>query len=148
MLLALWHAATDREMGSKMSETFYGSGVFLFFVCALVLVALLSLATYVLPGWSGERMANTAVLTGALIGIAYFGTLLCAWPFRQRWAGSLVLSLRSTEQRTIALAAVAANCPTIMGDMVREWHKRGTTHGLGLQANIAWLILIVVLKIG
>jgi hypothetical protein len=144
LLLALWHAATDRELGSKISETLYGGGVFIFVACALVLVALLSLATYFLPSWSGEQMANTAVLTGALIGIAYFGTLLGAWMFRQRWAGSLVLSMKTSDNRAVTLLVFVANFPRIVLDMLREGHKHGTNHWLGLYANVALLTLMAV----
>jgi serine/threonine protein kinase len=144
-LLALWHAATDRELGSKISETLYGSGVFILVACALVLVALLSWATHFLPGWSDEQVTNTAVLTGALIGIAYFGALLGAWMFRQRWAGSLVLSMKTSDNRAVTLLVFVANFPSIVRDIVRVGHEHGTTHGLGLYANVALLTLMPVL---
>jgi hypothetical protein len=144
-LLALWHAATDRELGSKISETIYGSGVFIFFACALVLVALLSLATYFLPGWSGDRVAKTAMLTGSLIGIAYFGTLLGAWFFRQRWAGSLVLSMKTTDQVVMTLFVLASNGLNGTNLLFREGHQKGATHALELYAGVAWLTLIVIL---
>jgi serine/threonine protein kinase len=147
ILLTLWHAATDRELGSRISETLYGRGVFVFVACALVLVALLSLATHFLPGWSGEKVANTAVLTGSLIGIGYFGTLLGAWIFRQRWAGSLALSMKTTDNRAASLLVFVANGPRIVLDMVREGHKHGATHRLDLYGNAALLTLIALLVI-
>jgi serine/threonine protein kinase len=147
ILLTLWHAATDRELGSRISETLYGRGAFVFVACALVLVALLSLATYFLPGWSGEQVVNTAVLSGVLIGIAYFGTLLIAWMFRRRWAGSLVLSLKLTDHRAISLLVFVANGPRIVRDVVREGHKQGSSHGLDLYANLALLILTAILVV-
>jgi serine/threonine protein kinase len=144
-LLALWHAATDPELGSKISETVYGSAVFLFFSGSLLLVALLSLAIHFLPGWSADVMAGTAMLTGALIGIAYFGTLLGAWMFRQRWAGSLVLSMKTTDQVVTTMVLFASNGLNAVNVLFRERHRQATPHGLSFYASIAWLTLIAVL---
>jgi serine/threonine protein kinase len=144
-LFALWHSATDRKLGSKVSETVYGSGMFIFFSCALVLVALLSLATYFLPAWSGELMAETAMLTGALIGTAYFGTLLGAWMLRERWAGSLVLSMRTTDQVVMTLFVLASNGLNGVNLLFREGHSQAAPHGLSFYAGVAWLTLIAVL---
>ena len=144
-LLALWHAATDRKLGSKISETVYGGGMFIFFSCALVLVALLSLATYFLPGWSGELMAETAMLTGALVGTGYFGTLLGAWMFRERWAGSLVLSMRTSDRLGAQLCVLTSNGFNVVNGLFREGHTQATPHGLSFSAGVAWLTLIAVL---
>jgi hypothetical protein len=144
VLLTLWHAATDRELGSRISETL-GRGVFV--MVALVLVALLSWATYLLPGWTGERMANTDVVAGCLLGIAYFGTLLAAWMFRRRWAGSLVLSMKTSDNRAVAVLVFVLNGPRIVLDMVHERHGQGTAQGPSLYANVALLTLMAVLVI-
>jgi hypothetical protein len=120
--------------------------MFIFFSSALVLVALLSLATYFLPGWSGELMAETAMLTGALVGTGYFGTLLGAWMFRERWAGSLVLSMRTTDQVVMTLVALASNGLTGVNLLFREGHRQTTPHGLSFSAGVAWLTLIAVLS--
>lgn len=77
VLLALWHAATDRELGSKISETL-GSEVFIFLISVAALVVL--------------KFFAKAALPVALIGIGYFGTLVGAWFFRPRWAGALLVS--------------------------------------------------------
>ena len=76
-LLALWHAATDRELGSKISGTL-GSEAFIFLVCIVALVVL--------------QFFGATALPVAIIGVGYFGTLVGAWFFRRRWAGALLVS--------------------------------------------------------
>jgi len=134
--LALWHAATDRELGSRISETLGGHVVFLS-VCTAALIVLLLLATRFVPGWSGERLA------GALIGIGYFGTLLCAWLFRQRWAGSLVLSMRSDDAnyRPLTLLVLMGNSFIFLSHLASRSHK----DTLGIYSDLALLVLILVL---
>jgi hypothetical protein len=134
-------------LGPKISETLYGRGVFVFVAGSIVVVALLSLATYLVPGWSGVGVTNTAVLTGSLLGIGYFGAVVGAWMFRGRWAGSLVLSMKTVDTRAVTLLVFAMNGPRIVLDVAREGHKPGTTHGLGFFTNIALLALMAVLAI-
>jgi len=144
LVLILWHAATDRELGSRISQDL-GSGALFFFGCVVALSLFVSLVPYVVPGWSGERLINTSVLAGSVIGIAYFGILLCAWLFRQRWAGSLALSLKTTDRR-IALAAALPSFYTLIRDLARHGNKEATLK-LGLSAGVAlmtWLAVAVI----
>jgi hypothetical protein len=141
LLLILWHAATDRQLGARISEAL-GSGALFFFGCVAALFLLVSLVPYVLPGWSGERVMNTAVLAASVVGIGYFGTLLCAWLFRQRWAGSLVLSMKTTDTR-IAMVLVLPTYISIIRDMAHLGNKKATL-GLNLSATVALATMMAV----
>jgi hypothetical protein len=82
------------------------------------------------------------MLTGALVGTGYFGTLLGAWMFRERWAGSLVLSMRTTDQLGVSLCVLAWNSLNLVNlHFLREGHRQG----LSFSADVAWLTLIAVL---
>jgi hypothetical protein len=91
--LGLWHLATDRELGARISESLVAPGiVFIVVVCVLAGV-FLPLGMYFFPSWTGSQLAEwvlTCVVLSSLFGMA---GLLTAWIFRARWAGSLVSSI-------------------------------------------------------
>jgi hypothetical protein len=130
LMLALWHAATDREMGPKISETLYGWGAFVIAGCFAFVVVLLGLAE----------------LVGYSIGTVYFGTLLGAWLFRQRWAGSLVVSMRTTDGRwffplfVLAVIGLAGVAESIIGG-----YKPDTTHELYTYAPFCALMAVLII---
>jgi hypothetical protein len=62
--------------------------------------------------------------------------------FRERWAGSLVLSMRTTDQLGVSLCVLAWNGLNLVNlHFLREGH----TQGLSFSADVAWLTLIAVL---
>ncbi len=71
-----------------------------------------------------ERWGQILVLAGILIGIEYLGTVLIAWMFRGRWAGSLRLSLNTADNRIVAFPVFAMCAPNILRDLFRP----GKTH--------------------
>jgi serine/threonine protein kinase len=92
-LLVLWHAATDREIGSKIAENFYGMPmlvVVVLFALVMLLVGL-SLRFPVPVRWLGEPWLLSGVMLAAG---GYFWTLVAGWFFRRRWAGDLLLKVK------------------------------------------------------
>jgi hypothetical protein len=61
----------------------------------MVVFLAVELGRYFFPSWAMSQIAGWVLTGGALIGILYMVSLLCAWAFRARWAGSLVHSIRT-----------------------------------------------------
>ena len=96
--LGLWHLATDRELGARISETAFGGAPFLVIVCGIVAGVLAELAVHFFPSWTGVQVAGWICTAGILVGFFYVVALLCAWAFRARWAGSRIYSIKVLER--------------------------------------------------
>jgi hypothetical protein len=120
--LALWHVATDREFGSRVSEYIYGMEAPFIIAAGIATVVLARVALFFLPAWSGEQLARMILLVLCLALLLYLASVLGLWTVRARWAGSLVCSIR-TADRQIWPAFTIMWLAQIVGDLVRTRHR-------------------------
>jgi serine/threonine protein kinase len=91
--LGLWHLATDRELGARISETAFGDAPVLVLSYG---VGAGVLCVYFFSSWM--RRESYWVLIGvALLESLFFVALFCKWASRARWAGSLICSIRTKD---------------------------------------------------
>jgi hypothetical protein len=96
--LGLWHIATDRELGARISESLIAPGiVFIVVVCVLAGV-FVPVGMYFFPSWTIRELGEWVLTCVVLSSVFGMVSLLTAWMFRARWAGSLISSIRTVGQ--------------------------------------------------
>jgi hypothetical protein len=75
---------------------------------------------YFFPSWDVGQIAGWVLTGGALLGFLYMVSLLCAWAFRARWAGSLVYSIRTLDKASwFYPVLLATNSWNILRNLLR-----------------------------
>lgn len=145
--LGLWHIATDRELGARVSETVFGGAPEILIFCGIVAGGLVWLGKYIFPSWELGQIARGVLTCGALLGSLYMVALLCAWAFRVRWAGSLLYSIRTSHQHLwFAPIMLLLNSWNIIRDLQRG--LRAPTRNPGdVYFGVSVVALIIVLSI-
>jgi len=132
--LGLWHLATDRELGARISETGFGGAPVVIIVGGIVVGVL-----WKLGGW--------LLICGTLLGFFYVVSILFGWVSRARWAGSLVYSIRILDRPIWAAPALLwVNCMSILKDLMPHSQKSGT-RGIDVYLGFSLLALIGVLSL-
>ena len=99
--LGVWHIATDRDLGARLSER-VAMGGWLVGAGLVIVGSALSLAHYLFPAASGDLVIRMVILLVASLGLVNTISLLIGWAGRSRWSGELVTSIR-TEDRSMFL---------------------------------------------
>ncbi len=139
--LGLWHIATDRELGARISETILGPGI-VFVVVACVLAGLfVPLGMHFFPSWTGGELAEWVMTCGVLLSFLCMAALLTAWIFRARWAGALVSTMKIVDRPWVAPLLVAMNS----WNVVRLLMRGPSVFDRYLAASILGLIVVAVI---
>ncbi len=149
--LGLWHIATDRDLGARISETLVGPGVVVLIIACGIASLLVPMGMHFFPSWTGGQITVGVLTCGVLLGCLYITSLLTAWTFRARWAGSLVSSSIRTSNRPVWFPAALGliNCWNILRAVLRGSTDRDIARSfavslLGLVA-VASIFTLVVL---
>jgi serine/threonine protein kinase len=140
--LGLWHIATDRELGARISQNLSWREVVLI-VCG-VGGLVVPLMTHFFPSWTGNQITRWVLMCSVLFGFLYVTSLLTAWMFRRLWAGPLVSSIRTLERPLWYLPVMLLyNCAIVLRTSLRhtpDWYFAASYLGL-----ITTLVIFTVL---
>jgi len=145
-VLGLWHVATDRRLGAKLSESVLGPGIICVVIAACIAGLLVPLVMHFFPAWTGGQITRAVLTCGILFGFLYVTSLVTAWIFRERWAGSLVFSTRTSDRPWWLLPGVLLiNSWNLITELLRgakDWYLNASV--LGLIASLIVLAIVVL----